>query len=290
MPNAETIPNNSTSGVISFDILSDGTAIDETIQVISIQVNKTVNRVPFARIVLRDGEAATSEFAISNGSTFEPGKEIEIKIGYDQDNDSVFKGLVVRQKVKVSTSGDTTLTVECRDKAFAMTLGRKNRYFTDVKDSDALEELLGEYGVLDSVEATATTHRELVQFHSTDWDFMLTRAEANSLLALVENGKVKLAKPVISGSPELELNFGGNLLAFEAEIDARYQWKSVKAQAWDTANQALFESSVSSVSFKENGNLSGAQLAEVAAPDDYELRHSGFMDATELQNWAEAAM
>jgi len=290
LPNAETIPNNSTSGVISFDILSDGNAIDETIQVMSIQVSKTVNRVPFARIAVRDGEAASSEFAISNGDTFAPGKEIEIKIGYDQDNESVFKGVVVKQKVKVGTSGGAILAIECRDKAFAMTLGRKNRYFTDVKDSDALEEILGEYGLSDGVDSTATTHRELVQFHSTDWDFMLTRAEANSLLTLVENGKVKLAKPAVSGSADLALNFGGNLLAFEAEMDARYQWKAVKAQAWDTANQALFESTVTSVDFAENGNISGAQLADVGAPDNFELRHSGFMDTTELQNWAEGAM
>ncbi|MEL7159553.1 MAG: type VI secretion system tip protein VgrG, partial [Bacteroidota bacterium] len=290
MNNAQTLPDDSIAGVITFDLLSDGTAIDPTFEVLSIQVNKTVNRIPFARINVRDGEAETATFAGSESDVFAPGKELEIKIGHDSDNETLFKGKIVKQRIKVSGAGQSYLQVECRDAAFALALGRKNRYFTDVTDADALSEIIGDYGLENDVPATAVTHRELVQYHTSDWDYLLTRAEANGRLVLTDNGKITVAKPEVAGSPVLQLSYGGNLLSLDAEMDARYQWKSVTAQAWNPAEQSLAEATAERVDFTENGNLSGTKLSEVANLDTYALRHAGLLAEEELQSWSEAAL
>ncbi|MBB4079699.1 Rhs element Vgr protein [Lewinella aquimaris] len=290
MNNAQTLPDDSIAGAVTFDLLTDGQAVPPTIEVLSLQVNNTVNRIPFARLNIRDGDAGAATFPISEGDTFLPGKELEIKVGYDGDNDSIFRGKIVKQRIKVREGGESFLQLECKSAAFAMTLGRKNRYFTDSKDSDVFETILGEYGLADRVDDTTVTHRELVQYHVTDWDYLLTRAEANGMLVIVKDGKVNIVPPEISGSPVLQLSYGGNLLAFDAEMDATHQWKSVTAQAWNPADQALFEASTSSVPFAENGNISGEKLAEIGGLDSYDIRHAGFLAEDELQRWSDATL
>lgn len=290
MNNAQTLPDDSMAGVVTFDLLTDGQAVPPTVEVLSIQVNNTVNRIPFARINIRDGETETATFPVSDGDTFLPGKELEIKVGHDGDNRSIFRGKIVKQRVKVRGGGESFLQLECKSAAFAMTLGRKNRYFTDVKDSDAFGTILDEYGMADRVETTAVTHRELVQYHVTDWDYVLTRAEANGMLVIVKDGKVNIIPPEVSGPPVLQLSYGGNLLAFDAEMDATYQWKSVTAQAWNPAGQALFEATTDRVAFAENGNIPGERLAEIGGLDSYDIRHAGFMAEDELQSWSDATL
>jgi len=115
-----------------------------------------------------------------------------------------------------------------------------------------------------------------VQHHISDWDFLLLRAEANGLLVNVNDGKIKIAKPDTSASTVLDLAYGSSLLEFEAEMDARNQWKNVKASSWDYANQQLFQAEASeSSSFERHGNHSGTTLSDAIKFSNYEMRHSG---------------
>src|SRR5690349_18176759 len=95
------IPNPSQHDVTSFDILLDGSAMNASYEVLSISIEKEVNRVPMARILIKDGDASIGDFEISNKDDFIPGKEIVIKIGFDGDNQQAFKGIITRHHIKV---------------------------------------------------------------------------------------------------------------------------------------------------------------------------------------------
>ncbi|MEL7250698.1 MAG: type VI secretion system tip protein VgrG [Bacteroidota bacterium] len=290
MNNEQVIPNESKSDTPTFKVLSDGKEVDAKFQFQAITVNREINRIATAKLLIRDGEASEGEFSFSNMAEFEPGKEIEIKAGFDADDDPVFKGLVVKHSIKVQENGNSQLSIVCKDQAVKMTVGRKNGYFTDSKDSDVIGEILSANGVKGKVDATKVTHTEIVQHYMTDWDFVLSRAEANGLVALTNDGKVDIIAPDAGQKPVLNLTYGGTLIEFDAELDARYQWKSVTAKAWDYGSQKLFESSASSTPFKDHGNLGGDKLADVLGLSTYELQHSGFMPEDELQSWADAEL
>lgn len=291
MNRTATIPNQSVHDMVTFDLVVDGEALDSSYQVIAISVNKEVNRIPSATIILRDGEAAEGEFALSNSGDFVPGKEIEVKIGRDSDNKTVFAGIIVKHRIRVRESGDGVLIVECKDKCVRMSVGRHNRYFEDSKDSEVMEELIGKYdGLVNDVEPTTLTHPELVQHHCTDWDFLLSRADVNGRLIIVDDAKVQVKKPDTGADPALSVAYGTTLLEFEAEMDARTQWRSVEAQAWDYSNQDMFIRSSDSAPVSEPGNLSGSTLADTIDLKKFELRHSGQLVEAELQAWTDAAM
>ena len=191
------IPNPSKHDVSTYDVIIEGKAMNASYQLTMLSVIKEINRIPTVKLSLRDGDAAAKTFEISNSNEFIPGNRIVIKLGYDGDNKQVFKGIITKQAVQVKANGNSQLTVECRDETIKMTVGRKSKYFENVKDSQATEELVKAYKGLEvDGKETTITHRELVQHHITDWDFLLLRAEACGLLVSVEDGKVKTFKPI----------------------------------------------------------------------------------------------
>src|SRR5690606_26471875 len=102
-------------------------------------------------------------FTLSNQEVFVPGKKIEISIGRDSLNKGAFKGIIIKHAIKVKANGSTQLQVDCMDEAVKMTIGRKNRYFENVKDSEVFDDLISKYGIKSESETTTLQHKELVQ-------------------------------------------------------------------------------------------------------------------------------
>jgi Rhs element Vgr protein len=286
------IPNPSRHDVATYNILVNEKAIDPSYQILSISILKEINRIPLAKIILRDGEAAERDFEISNKEDFIPGKKIKIKIGFDGTNAQAFKGIIVKHAIRIRENGDTELRIECQDEAVKMTIGRKNQYFEKIKDSRLFDELIGKYsGLSGDTQSTSLEHKELVQHHISDWDFMLLRAEANAMLVNVNDGVVQIGKPKTSAAPVLQVSYGSSVLELEAEMDARTQWKNVEASSWDYANQQLFRADTSEASsFTQHGNIAGDELANTINLTKYQLHHSGHLPEQELQDWANGIM
>jgi Rhs element Vgr protein len=193
----------------------------------------------------------------------------------------------VRHGVRAPQGKPSVLRVECRDAAVKLVVGRKCAYFYDMKDAEIIEKIAGAAGLQTDVEATAVTHPQMVQFHASDWDFVLSRAEANGKLVLTRDGKLAVKAPPSGGAAALTLTYGGNLLEFEAVMDARTQVAAVKSLAWGAANQEMTETEAGAAGATSPGNLSSDDLAQVIGLDALVLRHGGQLKDGELQAWAD---
>ncbi len=287
-----TIPYNSVHHVVTFDIFSDGNKVDPALEVMSINISRAVNRIPTAKILIRDGDPAIETFEESNKDQFIPGKKIKIKIGWDSNNETLFEGIVTKHSIKIR-GGSPGLVIECKDESVKMTIGRKSKYFDNVSDTQVIEELIGEYSNLKrgNIKATSLTHPSLVQYHSTDWDFLLSRADVNGLLVFVKDGEISATLPDTNQAPALDLLYGATIFELNAEIDGRTQYSNIGARAWDYTNQELFEAETDSVSVSEPGNIKGSKMAEDTIElERFELQHTGKIIEQELQNWADACM
>lgn len=289
MSSPSTIPTPTTPDVCTMALLVGGQDVSGDLQVRSITVNREINRIPTAAIQIEDGSAATGTFTVSDSDRFLPGKPIEIQLGYRSQNETVFKGLIVKQRISVRKGG-TALSVDCSAEAVKMTRGNKSRYYINKKDSDVMEELLDAYGLPKDVEATTAALKEVVQYDATDWDFLLCRAEANGQVVLVRDDKVRVAKPTTSGSPVLRLAYGSTVLELDAEIDSRLQLNGVKANSWNPADQAVVAVEASEPSTPAAGNLAATDLAKVLGDDPIEIRHAGGLGEPELRSWADARL
>lgn len=285
MSNRRTVPTATTPDVCTFTILSEGQEVPRTYHVMGITVWKEINRIPKATLIFRDGDAPAETFPISDTEEFVPGRKIEIKVGYRGTEDTVFKGVVVRHSIKIRK--DTSfLYVDCYDEAVKMTVARKSAYFNDRSDSDVIEDLL----VANQLAADITTTREVresvVQFETTDWDFLLERAAASGLLVLAEAGKVAAKAPDFSQQPVADVVFGSSLLELDLEIDARLQPTTLTAAAWEPAEQVLSKAEAQPPRLNLNGNLAGEAVAE-ALKVPLELRSSYQLTDLSLQKKAD---
>jgi len=280
-------PMINSSAVVKLSIFSDGTQIDDAINVAAVSVTNAINKIPFARIEMIDGDMPNKDFPISSGDDFKPGKEIKINAGYGDSEDTIFQGIVVKHSIKISGDNNSRLVIECRDKAVAMTIGRHNANYVDQKDSDIISSLISNYSGLSSdVDATATQYKELVQYYCSDWDFMLSRAEVNGLVVCVEDAKLSVKAPQVSGSAELKLTYGDDVIELHADIDARTQFTEVNTASWDPGEQAVVEEQVGPQTLNDQGDLTAKDLAGVVDLKSFRLQTPAVVEKTALKDWA----
>ncbi|MBN1301239.1 MAG: type VI secretion system tip protein VgrG [Melioribacteraceae bacterium] len=284
------LPVEQTTDLATFTIISGGNKISKEYHVISITVTKEVNRIPTAKIIFADGDAAKGDFELSNQDLFIPGEEIEVQAGYHNDESTIFKGIIVSHSLKARKNKSSQLVIECRDNAVKMTAGRKNKYYYESKDSDIIEEIIKSYNLSTDIEATDVDHKEMVQFYSTDWDFIVSRAEANGKMIFVNDGKISMMEPETTTDPVLSLGYGPPIIEFEAEMDARYQYPSIKSSSWDYTSQEVAEEEAEEPSITEAGNIDADELSDVLELSEFSQRHSGKLDDNELRAWANSRL
>ncbi|OAD91967.1 type IV secretion protein Rhs [Aequorivita soesokkakensis] len=287
MPNSRIIETQQSADLVTFKILIDGSEISAAYQVKNISVEKEINRIPFAQIVFIDGEAASQDFKLSNEDILIPGKKIEIKAGYHSDDETIFKGIIIKHSLKIREN-NSVLIVECRDEAVKMTIGRKSNFYYESKDSDIIEELIGKYSLENEIESTSFINKEMVQYRASDWDFIMMRAQLNGQICTVDDGKIKISKPDLSQAEIETVAFGSTLLDFDAEMDARNQFNSITAYGWNPSEQEIIDAEANDPGISLNGNISVSDLAEVINLENLELKHGGNYNSTQLQNWSDA--
>lgn len=287
MNNSGIINTSQNPDLSTFTVLVDGDALSGEYHVHSVSVSKEVNRIPTATIVISDGDSAKQDFELSNQDLLIPGKEIEITAGYHSDEETIFKGIIVKHNVKIRKSS-SVLVLECKDKAVKMTVGRKSEYYYDSKDSAIFEEIIGKYSLEKDVEATSFEHKELVQFNASDWDFVVSRAQANGKLCIADDGKLSIKKPDLGQSEVETVAFGSSMLDFDGEIDARNQVSKITSYGWSHADQKIVEVSGEDPKVSLNSNLTPSDLSKVVELDNMELKHGGKLDETQLHDWADS--
>lgn len=283
------LPLERSTDVVSLTIEVNGNEMPRSVAIVGVEVVRQVNRIPYARLRITDGDPAEGDFAQSTGEYFVPGNKLTIHAGYHGETEPLFSGIVLSQRVAVRRHR-SWLEVECRDPAFKMTLSRRNRYFEEVTDSDVAETLLLEYGLEADITETEVTHSQLLQYQATDWDFMLNRLEGNGQLIAIDSGTVRSVVPTLNEEPDATILYGATLLELDAQLDARSQSGTIRAIAWNPTNQELQEAEATDPNWAGNGNLTAADMIGATEREEDVLWHGGNLAADALQAWADGTM
>ncbi|PZR19241.1 MAG: Rhs element Vgr protein [Flavobacterium psychrophilum] len=272
----------------TFSILTNGNPIPDQFSVFSVTTQQGVNRIATAKIVILDGDANTGTFEVSSSALFVPGNTITVQVGYDNNNQTIFTGIVTRQTIRIDSLIGSALEVECHDESIRMTVGRKNKSFTNQKDSDVIASIIGTYpNLLQNVTDTTVTIPTQLQYYVTDWDFITSLAENNGLIITTLQNKISVFRPDADPASALKVTYGDNLIEFNANLDAISQLGSVKANAWDFTTQSIISGQGIS-SYSGPGNLSPKHLSEVIGLSDFTLQTPAPLHSDSLNNWSNA--
>jgi Rhs element Vgr protein len=282
-------PRADSDGAVGVTLTSGGSELPPSVQLLSVEIHRAINAVPYARLVVMDGDMFGKDFPVSDTDLFKPGALIQIDVGYGSGREKLFKGVVVRHGLQVSGDNEARLAVECRDLAVRMTVGRRNANHLALSDSDIIERLAKAAGLETDVEATALKYTELAQHYCSDWDFMLARAEVNGLLVIVDDGAVAVKMPQVAADAVLSVTYGQDLIDFSADIDARTQYASAQAVSWDPKTQsATLGAAAAPAALNAQGDLDSATLAQVIGLESMRIQAGAPLAKEALTQWAKA--
>lgn len=285
---SRSVPTAAPPDLVTFRIMINGKDMTNNYRVVSIHTHKEVNRVGSAELVLVDGDIAKEDFKLSNKEELAPGKKLEIKAGYHTKDETIFKGIIVRHGIRILPDEGTFLNITLKHEAFVMATHRKSAVFADKKDSEIIEDILQKAGIQKDVATSSVTHRQMVQYNCSDWDFINMRAEQSGMFVVTDDEKVLVKKPSFTGEPALSLFFGSSIMEFDGEIDGEDVYSATKANSWDPAEQKNNNGEPNVSGLTELGNLSGDDIASKLKNKENNRYHGGTLKENELTAWANA--
>lgn len=266
----------------------NGKAFDSD-AIVSVEVWNRINRVPRARLVINDGDPSSETFQLSEAETFLPGKPVTISAGYADGTTQIFSGVIVRHALDIVTSAPARLVIDMADKALKMTLQRKSAVFKSMSDHDVVAKLIAANDLTaDTNDAPSTAQDAIVQYHASDWDMLVTRAEANGLLVIVAGGRVSVVAPKTSSQAALLIEYGDSMLALEAQLDAATQLTSAaaKSRSWSYTTQEVVEGAAKNDAVQTPGDVEPDTLAKVFGLSDAPLQTAAMLAKDALDSWS----
>jgi Rhs element Vgr protein len=277
-------PRKNSGDLFTYSIESAGAVISGSYPAADISITTALNKISTATFHIQDGDLPTHQFPATNSPSFVPGTEIQIFLGYNNTNTLVFSGIVVSQSVSLNNGG-IMLEVSCKDKATKMTIDKKNNSYSDKTDSEIISDIIDTYSLDSEIDDTTTKYEELVQNKTTDWDFLMTRAELNGMYVVADK-TIFVKKPDFTAAASLQLTYGEDIIDFQASLSATSQITSVTAKSWDYTTQSVIQATSNITIPNLQGNLSTSSLSSVMAVNDFELQSSGLVTVDELTSWA----
>ncbi len=291
-------PLDSSGKPTSYTITFNGSALPDDLMVYKIYTWEEVNKIARARIEIIGGDTSLNLFPESEETAFEPGSEVEISLGFDQLNEVVFSGIIIKHNISVKSGYQNAyyknlVVLECADKAIQMTYQKKSEIYENKTDSAIFTTLIAATGVTKTITSTTYTHPFLIQHEITDWDFLLLRAKANGYIIFNSQNKIIVGKPVPASFSfsKTTLIYGDNISGFEGEIDASTQLQGVSSATYNPySNAAVTQTGSEPTGFPVQGDLTGKVLGAVASPVSLELNYNSPMLSAELKVYADALL
>ncbi|MEK8048737.1 type VI secretion system tip protein VgrG [Ideonella sp. DXS22W] len=279
---------------ISVEIRSEGQPIDSTLSLLSIDIRRELNRVPSAQLVFVDGDLPQRKFPVSDSDSFAVGALVSIAAGYvggTPAHTRLFEGVVVRHTVEAGPQG-STLSVELRDKAVRLTQLRRSTLFEQMKDSDVFKKLVGAAGLkTGEVQDTVMVHPALVQHQCSDWDFLLTRAEAMGRVVLVKDGALSLRAPAAAGQAVLQAQLGlDSVYTVELELDGLAAQVGASATSLDMHKLSTGQVKGKAPPALAPGKSRSAAMAAKLFNAQPVLTAAASLENAELDAWSSAAL
>jgi Rhs element Vgr protein len=269
----------------------DGSDIKDNYGIQSIYVNHAINKISSAEVVLiGEVEIDSGDIPITDGDDFSPGKTVEIFAGYSGANqNSIFKGIIVKHTVKLDTESHYTFTIECKHEAVKMTFAGRERYFEKVADDAVIKNIISDYGLSCTVGSCSEENENSIQKMSTDWDFILSRGEFNGFIITLDGDTdITVDAPKLSGAAVLTIEAGTSLMSFEGTLNAEFQPSGVKASAWDYKSLSLIDATASEPVMNSQGNIKPKDLASRLSQKDLHLISPTPMSGSTLKKWADS--
>ena len=273
---ADPSPIDSVNKPISYTLSFNNAPLPISLEIYSITVQKAVNKIGRAQVQILGGDPNMNSFEEAEADYFEPGNPVEIKLGYDQSNTTVFKGIVEKNHVSIRDGFNRLkykrlLVIDCVDTAIQLANSYTSEIYEDKKDSEIIAALISKLGLTKTIESTTIKHAFLPKFNINDWEFIIQRAKSNGLVVVNSDNTIKVKKPLGKGSPSLTIKHGDGLVSFDGKIDGSGQYQSLEYKGYDPFENKLASAKATEPELTAQGDLTGKKMSVKISPAKNEI-------------------
>lgn len=249
-------PKDSLDKSASYDLFFDGKSLDSNITVKRVYTKKETNKISRAIIELLGGDTALNTFDEIDDSTFEIGKPVLIKIGFDNIHEKVFEGIIESNSVILNSgyqmdAHKSFLRIECVDKAIKLTKSNYNEIYFDSLESEIIKKVIKDTVDIDiSIEKTEFKYDFVPKYKIDDWSFIKELVTKNGMLIINSNNKIIITNPKLTNS-DLTLSNNGETYSFFAKQRSENQLSKIEVNSLDIFN----EKKLSKTANEPNNNL-----------------------------------
>ncbi|HKO99548.1 MAG TPA: hypothetical protein VJU86_21280 [Pyrinomonadaceae bacterium] len=230
---------------------------------------------------------STTDFLYFDRRTLDFGKDFQIKL----DTDSIFQGKIMGIEANFPEGQSPEISVLAEDRFQDLRMTRRTRTFSDVTDSDVINEIASDHGLSPAVDLNGPTYKVLAQVNQSDLAFIRDRARAIDAEVWMDGNTLNAKSHSARGGEDLEMTYGNQLREFTVLADLAMQRTSVAVNGWDVTSKAAlqYEATDSVITSELNGDTSGVSILQSALGARKEaLAHTVPLNDQEAQYEAEA--
>lgn len=207
--------------------------------VMSVTYKDNITEFDTFDVTINNWDADTRDFKYSDTKLFDPGKRIELQMGYYGRLRMMLKGEITSLKPSFPAGGAPTLTISGMNTMYKLRTEQKSEIYEDTTDSEVAEKIGQRLGV--EVEAENKGEEKLkylIQDNQFDIIFLMERARRIGYDIFVKERDN--AKPLLTFKKSTNerrtayvLSYGKSLIEFQPELTTNNQVGKVIVRGWD---------------------------------------------------------
>lgn len=239
--------------VPAFEVKLDGRppGRDVVRDILSVSYKDSITDIDSFDITINNWDAQTRSFKYSDSTLFDPGKRLELSMGYRDAQRTMLKGEITSLRPAFPAGGGSTLTISGLNILHRFRTQQESRTYIDRTDSQIAEEI-GQRLHVDVETARAPGEPRfpyLIQDNQYDIVFLMERARQAGYDIFVEErddgGAVRTVLACRPSTtvhrPTYRLSYGKSLIEFQPELTTANQVGKVTVRGWDNANKQPIE-------------------------------------------------
>jgi phage protein D/phage baseplate assembly protein gpV len=156
--------------------------------------------------------------------------------GSNSQTEIIAKGEITAIEPAFSEDIGASVIIRGYDKSHRLYRSKKTRVFNQMTDGDIVLKVAKECGLQTKVDATGEVHEHVFQVAQSDIDFLQARANHVGYYLYVEDGILNFRREP-GGNPKLTLDWGEDLIDFQARLSTAEQVNEVEVHGWDPAQK-----------------------------------------------------
>lgn len=249
--------------VPSFELKLRGRPVAKDVirDVISVSYKDNVAEIDSFEVVITNWDAEHRTFKYSDDTLFDPGAEIELRMGYRgrDDFELMITGEITALKPAFPSGGQPTLAISGLNLMHRFRGKQESHTYTDKTDSEIAKEIGARVQVdVDTKPGAEPRHAYLVQDNTYDLVFLMERARANDYDLVVKEPDNAPRHLYFGPSTEVRresyrLVYGGSLIEFQPNLTTANQVGEVVVRGWDPIRKEKIEHRATLAELKTEG-------------------------------------